>query len=76
MTEVALPPPVGVVDCCPGFWVRQMRGKLQMSDDHPGRDLKEQRLELQYSSHRQQPCASHPDWGVGMREAGLEQSSA
>lgn len=47
-----------------------------MSDDHPGRDLKEQRLELQYSSHRQQPCASHPDWGVGMREAGLEQSSA
>lgn len=22
MTEVALPPPVAVVDCCPGFWAR------------------------------------------------------
>lgn len=47
-----------------------------MSDRHPSGDLKEQTLELQYSSHCQQPRASHPDRRVGKREVGLEQSSA
>lgn len=77
MTEVTLPAPVGVVDCPPGFWAMASE-KLVAENERPPSWLRLKGAEAGTidSSHRQQPCASHPDWGVGMREVGLEQSSA